>query len=707
VSYPFKNIYPATPPVRSILSVDLAGLETRNEEAMFAVLQGLINREEPRLYLCHDHAPERFRKGLGADDSLWVDYYEKRFEIPVERSSDPYALFERFEGSVEGVVLYTPDNWDEFNLAVMLSGRQNGLPVTPDLCERLKQRFAWAGNVIDDVRDRFANGYDLNLWAHENLQPSCNRNILAHRHGIAPYIFIYDYVVAHNLFLFHASHNMKDRKEGELLDAIYQSMDRPCHLMGWFDDRSVECEYVARPARNGCVITCSGAPNLSIHTGIEASPVFPTRELTPEQCAVEDNVYVHFLYTDGDALWCLNDFFSGAYNEPGRGEAPLGWEMQPIHAHLAPGILQYYIDTMTEQDYAVASVSGAAYTYPNLHPDQDSYLRYSEAYMRLSGLTYLFAGLSDPYRALYWLDSEKQFEDTVQRYRTHLPSAQGILHSYGGGGFYRSHAVEKGQTPFVCCTAHLSKKQDFKQEIDKLIAAVDHRPLFLSIHTGDNTPPAMMRDACRALKADGHVCVQIDEWFAKLKTAIDSGVIDGELYPNRPALQRDHANEQLLVYRDDHQQRLTKALNQALLPDAELATLPPKEFVRVRRETQPLNEAERTVTTLEDDLAFAVLLAAQTIAGIYAPHLGSNSQDLTLLAAFFEKKADEMDDAGVLTECLKAWMAWDERAFTTDEARAWARRLLDLLPRLDAALDSLAVASRDESANLIQSELES
>jgi hypothetical protein len=685
-AYEFKNIYPETEPVRTLLSADLAGLETRNEEAMFTVLQGLVNRDEPQLYLCHDHGPERLRKGLGADDSLWVDYYEKRFSIPTERTDDPYSLFDYYDGSVQGVIVYSPDNWDEFNLAVMLCGRQNALPVTPELRDRLKKRFAWAERTIDDLQGRFANGYELNLWAHRHLQPSCHRHILAHRHGIHPYIFIYDYVVAHNLFLFHTSHNMKDRKEVALADDIYQAMDRPCHLMGWFDDRGAECEYVARPARNGCVITCSGAPNLSLHTGIKAEPRYEFRELTAEQREVERKVYLNFIYTDGDALWCLNDFFSGAYHEPGRGEAPLGWEIQMIHYHLAPGILQYYLDTMTEQDYPVASVSGAAYTYPNLHPDEASYMHYSEAYMQLTGMEYIFAGFCDPYLALYFLEPEDQRLRSIDGYRKHIPSAKGLMRSYGGEGLFHEHAIEAGQVPFVSATVHLTKKQDFAAELEKIAATVPHRPLFISVHTGDNTPPEMVRDACRKLAEQGHEALAVDEWFAKLKTAVDKDWLKRELYPNRVEMLEGRRRERIEHWKNEQREQIIAVLEQALLPDEALADVSPREFLPIRKETQPLNEDVRTVTSFEDDYVFAVLMTGQTLAAAVARMMGYFEYGMVAIATFLRGKAGELEDVEVLAECLEAWMAWETRSFTTDEAREWAKRMLALLPRLDAVV---------------------
>jgi len=686
-SYAYKNIYPKTKKVRLLVSADLTQGTTNEEEAMFAVFQGLVNREEPRAYLCHSHG-DRFRKGLGADDSLWVDYYERRFGIDVERLSDPYDLFDRFGPTVEGVIIYDREMMDTFNLAVMLCGRQNCVPVTPELQMDLAKKFEWGGNIVDDLRGRFENAYELNLWAHENLQPSCNRHIVVQRLGLGPLIYIYDFVVAHNLFLFNLSHSMKDRKEAALVDRIYQAMDRPGHVMGWFADRTMECEYAARTARNGCFITCNGAPNLSFHIGIDAQPRFTPRKLTDARKKAEKKVYITFVYTDGDALWCLNDFFDGVYNEEGRGEVPIGWEVQILNYHLSPGVLQYYAETMTDNDCPVASVSGAGYTYPNLHPDSASYMKYTEEYMKLTGVEYIFAGLSSPYDALYWLDPESRRLEIVEDYRKHVPSAKGILRAYGGGGLMLEHSIETGQTPVVCTTAHLGKGHDMHKEIEKIIAKVDHRPLFISIHTGTNTPPGMMIDVAKALTQHGHEVLLIDEWFAKMQSAVDNGWLGDGLYPNREKLIARHGEHEREMWKTSFRKTVEKTLQKSLLPDDELERLPPDEFPAIWHNGQPGNEKVRTVSTLDDDLAFSVLFTAQVLAGCVSKCTGFYENELSKLEDFFRTEMSSVEDIEVLAECIDAWRRWEETHFTTEQAKAWAQRMLELLPRLDREWNS-------------------
>jgi len=497
-TYSYKNIYPTTPPVRSLVAVDLSvvsagrlkktpqGQVGREYDAMFAVLQGLVNREEPRIYLSFAH-PE----GPGFNDLAWLKYIEERFSIPVRRIDDPFELFELFGDTVHGVVLYDNAPSCSINAAVMLAGRANSLPVTEALQEELKGRgYAWAGNVTDDVRGRFANDHELARWSHENLQPGCYPHIVVHEGSVVP--FAYDYVVAHNLFLFHSPHSMKNRQGVALTDSIYQAMDRPAHVMGWLDRYTPEIEYSARIAKNGCFETCNGpGTNLTVHGGIDCRPRFPVRELTEAQKEAEKKVYVTVVISDGDAVWCLYCFFFDGYNHEKRGQVPVGWEMQMVGYHQFPSVLQYYIDRATPNDGFVASVSGAGYTYPNLHPDPASYLKFSEEYMKLTGLRHVFAGIHNPYDAIYWRDTEEERRMLVDLYHEHMPSARGVLRGYAGGAFLEGNTVDAKQAPFVCSTLPAGKAEDILPKLQETIDSADMRPLFISMHLNNATGPVL------------------------------------------------------------------------------------------------------------------------------------------------------------------------------------------------------------------------
>ena len=681
--YDYTNIYPRSRRADSITSAEVFNLSPE-EEAMFAVFQGLVNRDEPRAYLCfRQGTPDGPRADLQADH-LWVDYYETRFGINVTRLTDPYRLFDVFPDVVQGVIIYDPRLIDTLNLAVMQCGRRNCLPVTPQLQRKLKTRFAWARDVADDLRGRFKNGYELNLWAHENIQPTCDRHIIAHQCGNVPYL--YDYVVCHNLFLFHTSSSMKDRREVALMDKVLQAMDRPCHVMGWFDSRGLECEYPARVATNGCFITCNHrAPNLSLHSAIDVKPRYKARRLTASHRKVERRVYVAIVISDGDALWCMNSFFVGSYDQKQLGRMPLTWEVQPLTYHLAPGQLQYYFETMTDNDYPMAAVSGAGYTYPNLHPDPASYMRFSEGYMKRTGLRYIYAGFSSPYHATYWLDPESHFNRTVAQYREHVPSAKGIVKGYGGGGLMADHAIQPGKTPVVCATLSVDKRKDILAEIAGATEQVDQRPCFILVHVRQGTPVESLVDVAATLGKQGHEFLLVDEWFAKLNSAVEKGWLDRGMYANRQELIDQATRQARKAWCGNLRRDFERTLRLSTLPNRELEKRY-KTFPRMWGDAQPVNEKKRTVTTLTDDLAFSVLFTAQVMAGLVAGGNGFHRHDLAALRAFFKTRMKHLKDAEVLAECMDAWLKWETKPVATTQAKAWARRMLKLLPRIDRML---------------------
>ena len=649
------------------------------EQTMLAVLQGLVNRVEPQIYICYPYHKAAFKR---SPEFLWLDYYRKQFGVEVERLKDPRLLLERFGDYVKGVVLYDPKMRNTVNPAVMIAGRQNCLPVTPAMQRSLKKKYGWAANVVDDFRGRFATDYEIALWSHQNLQPSCHRHILMHQPGHCPHN--YDFVVAKNLFLFCCCHSMKDRLESALVDRIYQAAERPCHVMGWLDDRTQELEYTARIARNGCFVTCNGrSPNLTVHAGIDAKPKAKLRTLTPPQRVAERKVYVTFVMSDGDALWCLENFHSGVFVHKKRPSLPINWEVQMLAYHLAPGILQYYLENIPPNGYPLASVSGAGYTYPNLHPDPVSYFKLTEQYMQLTGLHYIYSGISDPYRAHYWRDLDSDVERIAELYRKHVPSAKGVIRHYGGGGLLETHSLPPGKTPYVCATALSGRHGGDFACVDKALDSESFRPLFLLIHHTPWGPTVeTIEKTIRSLQKRGHEVVLLDEWFAKLEDARDKGWLDDGLYPNRTELLRQSAAGARESWNKAVRKQFETVLKKSLLPPAKLERMH-KTFPLMWGQGQPHNERKRTVTTLEDDLAFSVLFTSQVLAAFMASCRGAYMCGLADLARYYAAEV-HVKDAAVLSECLTAFVNWEQQRCTIRQAQSWARRMLALVPRLDA-----------------------
>jgi len=115
---------------------------------------------------------------------------------------------------------------------------------------------------------------------------------------------------------------------------------------------------------------------------------------------------VVFALTDGDNLVVQSEYYLRPefWLHPDRGKIKLAWSAAPELFELAPGMMRYYYQTRTANDFFVA-LSGAGYTFPSALKDKDYFGKISTDYMRLTGLDILWE--LDP--LLYFVTNKKVF----------------------------------------------------------------------------------------------------------------------------------------------------------------------------------------------------------------------------------------------------------------------------------------------------------
>ena len=662
----YKNIFPCSAPVTRLCTANVGRL-TAGEQVLFAVLQGLVNRQEPRIYLTFKEC-----------DRFWLDYYRTEFGITIEPARRPYALLKQNRDVVKGVVIFDPRIRATLNLAVMLCGRENCLPVTAADRERLAVDYDWADEVVHDLRDRFANDYEAYEWAFEHLFKASHSHILVKQ---PPAPKLCDYIVAHNLFVFDLSVSLKNRKERGLSDRIYQAMSRPCYQLGWCNPRDAEVEHVARPAKHGVFNTCSSSmPNLTVHAGIEVKPRYRPRRLAASRKKAGKKVYVTMTVSDGDALWCMNDRFRGHFAGKGRESIPLNWELQMLAYHQMPGMLHYYFKEMGRNGFPVASLSGAGYTYPNLHPDPASYLRYSQKYLEMTGMNFVYGGTQDPYHSWYWCEHESQ--DYTDLCRKHLPAAIGFQRNYGAWGIPEKQFTERGKKPFFCSAIYVNARRDIAAEVSRAAALVPARPLFLTLHVREDCTVRKLVSEYGKLQRQGCEVITMDVFVAKLRDAQEHGWIGDGIYPNREEINASLPSR----FRSEWKRisRMARSfLKLADLPNNEIE----KQFQDVPQfwECLPHNEKTRTVTTLEDDFAFSVLYVAQVLARLFFYGQGRFLTELTQGRDALRGYREGIPNIEVLSECIEHYLTFEQKPLGLATSKELARRLLRLLPHLDRA----------------------
>lgn len=378
-------------------TLDIAGV-SYDEECLIYALQGLVNRDVPRLFLDTRALFWQYRPA----DQFWMGYLAEkkghRF-IPLEGLGPAIAHFRQ---QVKGVVLYDPGRDASRYVALTLAGLRDLLPVTEAILRRetpaLRGVHGWTEDcfrgmpVVEDLRGRFADDASAYRWALDHLMPECVRNLAfnaGHSHGDTwlgsdPANTIgLDYPIARKAFIFNLSpadaswHERAKPHRGHpeqtaLFDEVMRRLDRPAGIYGWAEPEETYC---ARVSQAGNFIVRAGAPNLSFWAKV---PVAEPPRLPPSPLVgrpLEMKCYVIFQANDGDAPRSLAGLMSGAWVSAKRGSVPIAWGINPYLAERFPALVEFYGATAKPGDSFFAARSGAGYCLPWLLPNLDDYAR--------------------------------------------------------------------------------------------------------------------------------------------------------------------------------------------------------------------------------------------------------------------------------------------------------------------------------------------
>ena len=192
---PYTTFWPkSSRPAEELLVLDVSEADPQMEFAM-SVLQGIVNRTQPRLYLLHTR--------YARQDREWLD--ELVFEGYAYREVTAGEVWATFRDEIRGAVVYDGSIMDEIgdyhsdqlnqtNVLLMIGALEDAVPLTPEMAA--KQGLP----TLFDARGKWANQYEMMRWAYVELFPRMNHRILATNY---PGIFlITDYLVQFRIFTF-------------------------------------------------------------------------------------------------------------------------------------------------------------------------------------------------------------------------------------------------------------------------------------------------------------------------------------------------------------------------------------------------------------------------------------------------------------------------------------------------------------------------
>jgi hypothetical protein len=398
-----------------------------------ATLQGIVNRDRPRLYLRY------IQRGDRNIDDHWLAQLRQDPRWPANQSPRPVKTLEElittFKKQIRGAVVYDPDLPAASNVASTLAGlddlvaiRRNPAPDSP------YSRLVTAGPRLPvrhhlnrtHFEDAFTTGRTAKLsvyrWAVDHLLAPghCNPAFLAYYIDAAwianakagppthHTLTNHDVFVARRAFFCDlnawtdepASDDPKQPPGAdaalftEILTRLQRQRTRGFTHVGGFTPWAfkysnfpgagghhggvaTEWELVRVLSQHGAFLDADaigyGAmANASFyaHFPLPDRPPATTQPTSQPAPPDRDTEWLMIYTGDYDAAAWFYQRIPDLWDDPARGTVPLTWAFSPILAVRAPQVWQHILKTRTAQDALVAADNGAGYLNPSALPPE-------------------------------------------------------------------------------------------------------------------------------------------------------------------------------------------------------------------------------------------------------------------------------------------------------------------------------------------------
>ncbi|MBN1475351.1 hypothetical protein JXA47_01215, partial [Candidatus Sumerlaeota bacterium] len=380
-------------------------------------VQGIANRRGPHVVV---ESPRSERSGEVLGTWHWLETFHAGGEWLEDRGFRAFSdvaellpprvavglpeMLNRI--SVRGLVVFDPDVPASSNVAVSLAARE-GLAVTgPDGLMWVQQRCGKIP-IVHDLRGRFRGKGDAHRWLIENLlrgrsdlrlmsyvMDAWRRDAGGSEDGMD--VEGMDMVIASGGVAFDLSPwrdevpvddpGQTPGQDAKLWDDLFAAAaearggEAPLEITGFpfwrhkysnfgsagGSRRPVEAEWQAvwRLSPHGTFLNPLIAPNMSFH---RYAPL-PNNLRQPDPGPpppLENKTYVCLHLGDFDGGYGVYRRLPRLWEDPRRGELPLGWGINPNMARCYPDIIGHVYATRTPNDHFVADASGAGYVNPN------------------------------------------------------------------------------------------------------------------------------------------------------------------------------------------------------------------------------------------------------------------------------------------------------------------------------------------------------
>ena len=376
------------------------------DEALAAVsLQGLINRDGPRLYvMTKSWARPQMWFDLFASEGEWL-HSRPRHDLP-----NLDALAKLAGKRLRGAVIWDTAVPATVDVATTIAGVEDAVVLSPEMAQ--KHLAQWRLPVLRDLRGMFtgkqtgSSKNDAYRWAISEYlaKGRCSSRLIClfrdaagyRDRGDISYAVVRDVAVRNRAFVFDLS-PWGDEKPGDdpsqplgldlatyrmiLRGTLQRSAGKHMTEMAGFFDFDKYANMPSHPSKHDPVPTewesvylispyncyqntaTEFCYNQSFHSQF---PFVPLKQHRPAaKHALQSKAYITILMADYDSTFPLYEFLPNNWKDAGRGKLPLAWGINPNLIETYPDVISHLYKTATPNDYFVSDASAAGYMNPN------------------------------------------------------------------------------------------------------------------------------------------------------------------------------------------------------------------------------------------------------------------------------------------------------------------------------------------------------
>ena len=449
--------------------------------ALLISLQGLANREEPRVYLEY---PTSWQWEIVRP---LIGFLERRHGMTFDRLglNDADEALKLFARHAKGYVVWDREVRTSLIVAFTAAGVHDAVVVTEDLIPLVEKHGL---RRVEDLRGRFrgAPDHEIYRWAVKAYWDKCSRDyyvVLGGHAGAEMQPGIADFAVKTRAFCADLSANPKHPEELALLNELLGKQNPASIVLGWHSyAKDTEGQHTTLVGNYGLKMEgLHNLPNVSFTSQIPLTPDFAFKNThsvaRDAKLKPEKKVYVAALATDAMGI--------GAWTKPGRGKIPYGWQVLMNWVWMNPPALQFFYEDKTPNDYFVGGLSGPGYMYPKSIPADKFPALMASARDLMARLDLRVLEIMDYSEGNRHVGNTDLPKDLVDRYYEQFPDVLGFINGYGSARTFDL----RDSRPFISYDYYLDVARPDEEavaDVEELINLNPKRPYFLLMHVRES-----------------------------------------------------------------------------------------------------------------------------------------------------------------------------------------------------------------------------